>query len=88
MGEVGGGRLSQSLGVQAQKSHLFQPVKQEFCPPLPIWGEPGHRELRALVVQTHSGKVATKNEGQLVLRCLVWCLACELQSGFSARLPC
>lgn len=56
--------------------------------PLPVWGEPGHQERRALVVQTHSGKVATKSEGQLVLRCLVWCLAGELQSGFSARLPC
>ena len=25
---------------------------------------------------THTGKVVTKNEGQLVVRCLVWCLVC------------
>ena len=25
---------------------------------------------------THTGKVVTKNEGQLVGRCLVWCLVC------------
>ena len=25
---------------------------------------------------THTGKVATRNEGQLVVRCLVWCLDC------------
>lgn len=33
--------------------------------------DPGFQEGRELVMQTRTGKVATGNEGQLVLRCLV-----------------
>lgn len=66
---------SKSLGVQAQKSHLLRLWDREPLSLLSVLGEPGHQELRQLVMQTHTGKVGTKNEGQLVLKCLVWCLA-------------
>lgn len=36
-------------------------------------------------MQTYTGKVVTRNEGQLALRCLVWCLACQLQLWFLSQ---
>lgn len=57
-------------------SEIPPPQPEEPLSLLSVWGEPGRQELRELVMQTHTGKVATRNERQLVLKCLVWCLAC------------
>lgn len=66
---VEGGRVSRESRGPGSETPLLQPVKQEFRSLGCLLGRAGTSGAEGLVMQTHSGKVATQNEGQLVLRC-------------------